>query len=414
MSRAAAWTIVTAACFALADSAPIWAADGAGALDSLARWIAEPVDKRPSLAAADFAAVPLSRAEADKAAALLVEDHARQIKATRAKEMEEKRIVLGKHEMKFWYQVFGDKPAAGRSLFISLHGGGGAPARVNDGQWQNQKRLYQPAEGVYLCPRAPTDTWNLWHQAHIDDFFARLIENLVVFESVNPDRVYVLGYSAGGDGVYQLAPRMADRWAAAAMMAGHPNDASPLGLRNLPFTLHVGGKDAAYRRNEVAAQWRDKLAALRKDDPQGYLHDVQIHEQKGHWMDREDAVAIPWMAKQTRNPLPDKIVWQQDDVTHRRFYWLAVDEPKAKTKITATRQGQQLDLTAENVPQITVRLNDQLVNLDQEVTIKLNGAPAYQGRPPRTLRTLATTLQNHGDPKTLFPAEVKITAPVAK
>ena len=37
----------------------------------------------------------------------------------------------------------------------------------------------------------------------------RLIENLVVFEGVDPNRVYLLGYSAGGDGVYQLAPRMA-------------------------------------------------------------------------------------------------------------------------------------------------------------------------------------------------------------
>ena len=53
--------------------------------------------------------------------------------------------------------------------------------------------------------------------------------------------LYVLGYSAGGDGVYQLAPRLADRWAAAGMMAGNPNDASPLNLRNLGFALHVGG-----------------------------------------------------------------------------------------------------------------------------------------------------------------------------
>ena len=44
----------------------------------------------------------------------------------------------------------------------------------------------------------------------------------VINEDVNPNKVYLLGYSAGGDGVYQLAPRMADRWAAAAMMADSP------------------------------------------------------------------------------------------------------------------------------------------------------------------------------------------------
>jgi poly(3-hydroxybutyrate) depolymerase len=47
-----------------------------------------------------------------------------------------------------------------------------------------------------------------------------------LFRGVNPDKVYLLGYPAGGDGVWQLAPRMADRFAAAAMMAGHPNGAS--------------------------------------------------------------------------------------------------------------------------------------------------------------------------------------------
>ena len=81
--------------------------------------------------------------------------------------------------MPFWYAVHGDPPEGeGRSLYISMHGGGGAPPAVNDQQWENQKRLYKPAEGVYLAPRAPTDTWNLWHRAHIDDFYDRLIENL--------------------------------------------------------------------------------------------------------------------------------------------------------------------------------------------------------------------------------------------
>ena len=107
----------------------------------------------------------------------------------------------------------------------------------------------------------------MWHQGHIDGLFERLNENMIVFEDVNPDRVYLMGYSAGGDGVYQLAPRMADRWAAAAMMAGHPNETLPLGLRNIAFTLHVGELDSAYNRNNVACQWQEKLTELRRADP---------------------------------------------------------------------------------------------------------------------------------------------------
>lgn len=106
---------------------------------------------------------------------------------------------------------------------------------MNDEQWENQIKLYQPADSLYIAPHAPTDTWNLWHEDHIDPLFDRLIQDAIVLADVNPNRVYFMGYSAGGDGVYQLAPRMADRLAAASMMAGHPNDASPLGLRNIDF-----------------------------------------------------------------------------------------------------------------------------------------------------------------------------------
>ena len=80
----------------------------------------------------------------------------------------------------------------------------------------------------------------MWFKPHITPLFDRLIENFVVKHRVNPDKVYVLGYSAGGDGVYQIGPGMADRWAAASMMAGHPNDAKPDNLRNIGFGLFMG------------------------------------------------------------------------------------------------------------------------------------------------------------------------------
>jgi poly(3-hydroxybutyrate) depolymerase len=41
---------------------------------------------------------------------------------------------------------------------------------------------------------------------------------------VNPNKIFITGYSAGGDGVYHLASMVADWWAGAAMMAGHPNN----------------------------------------------------------------------------------------------------------------------------------------------------------------------------------------------
>ncbi len=399
-------TIIVAACLG----------QDADVLSELRAYLATEPNKRPAFEEQDFIANELTKKEAQTAGELLWKSYSDRVQAERAAEMENREIALGDHKMPFSYRVLGDAPADGRSLYISMHGGGGAPKRVNDRQWENQKQLYTPDEGVYLAPRAPTNAWNLWHKPHIDKLFDRLITNLIVLEKVNPNRVYLLGYSAGGDGVYQLAPRMADRFAAAAMMAGHPNEASPLGLRNIGFTIHVGGRDAAYKRNEVAAEWSQKLAKLKAEDPEGYQHLVKIHADKGHWMDREDAVAVPWMAKFRRDPVPTRVVWKQDDVTHDRFYWLAVPNDAAKkgAHVIAERNGNTIEIESADVADLFLRCDDRMFDLDKDVTVTWAGDQVFHGRCQRTIRTMAKTLHELGDPEMVFASEIHVSSPKAK
>lgn len=340
---------------------------------------------------------------------LLWQEHRQRILRSRAAEMEARVLRIGEWEMPFAYTVFGDNPEGGRSLFLSMHGGGGAPIEVNDQQWENQQRLYAPAEGVYLAPRAPTDTWNLWHQDHIDLFFDRLIENLIVFEDVNPDRVYLMGYSAGGDGVYQLAPRMADRWAAAAMMAGHPNDAKADSLHNLPFTLHMGAEDGAYDRNKVAIQWKGMLAGLAAGNPGAYRHEVMLHQGKGHWMDKEDAMAVPWMAAFDRDLRPAKVVWQQDDVVHARFYWLHNPDPQPRSRVVVRHEGNTFHVEeARDVAMLVLRMDESMVDFGQDVVVLQGGAELFRGKVSRDLDVLRRTLRERGDPLGMWSAEVQV------
>jgi hypothetical protein len=358
-----------------------------------------------------FAEVALTKADAAAAKEALWQAHVARIRQERADEVKNRVLKEGELTMPFAYTVTGDKPATGRSLWISLHGGGGAPPRVNDQQWENQKRLYKVKEGLYLAPRAPTNTWNLWHEGHIDRLFTRLIEDLVVFEEVDPNKVYVLGYSAGGDGVYQIGPRLADRWAAAAMMAGHPNDASPLSLRNVPFALQVGGNDSAYNRNTVARSWGDQLLKLHEADPKGYQNYIKIHEGKGHWMDLADAAALPWMAEFSRNPIPERVVWKQTGQPHERLYWLAVpkDQAKVGALVAARREKQAIEIeTAEQVDRLLVRLDDRMANLDEDVVVRRGEKLLLQARPRRTVATLVRTLVGRGDQDLMFSAELAV------
>ncbi|MEP4077871.1 transglutaminase domain-containing protein [Haloferula sp.] len=318
----------------------------------------------------------------------------------RRRELEEKSITQQDKTLKWLEKTFGETPEKGRSLWISMHGGGGAPAAVNDRQWKNQIRLYQPEEGIYIAPRAPTDTWDLWHQGHIDPLFSRLIENMIALRNVDPDKVYLMGYSAGGDGVWQLAPRMADRFAAASMMAGHPNQTSLLGLRNLPFAIFMGGADSAYNRNKIAARKTAELKELQKADPDGYTHLSRIYEGLPHWMNGRDAEALPWMAKYTRNPWPDKVVWVQDNVTHDRFYWLQLPQGTAKKndQFEASVNGQTITLKGPFPKGSEVLLNDAFIDIDRPIDVVLNGAPARRHEVARSIEVIRDALTKRLDP----------------
>jgi len=352
----------------------------------------------------------LSRQSAEAAVKAQWEKRDEALRTDREGELEAKAFELEGHRMRFDTRIFGDEPASGRSLWISMHGGGGAPEEVNDRQWANQIRLYEPAEGIYLAPRAPANTWDLWHRAEVDRLFERLIETAVAAWNVDPDRVYLMGYSAGGDGVYQLAPRMADRFAAASMMAGHPNNATPHGLRNLPFAIFMGGDDSAYNRNTVAAQWGEQLGALRSEDPEGYEHRVTIYPETGHWMGGRDREALPWMAGFTRDPWPARIVWRQGNVPHQRFYWLRVAAEHALPGrvIIAEVSGQEITITSADVPHMDVLLHDDLLDLDQPVRIVLNGETVFEGRVHRSESVIRQSLAERGDPRMAATAVVRI------
>lgn len=353
---------------------------------------------------------PLTQAQAERAITLTYETLVAAQRKARAAELAAKSITMGGLTMPWLERTFGNEPEDGRSLWISMHGGGGAPEQVNTRQWKNQIQLYQPKEGIYLAPRAPTDKWNMWHQEHIDPMFARLIESMVALRGVSPDKIYLMGYSAGGDGVWQLAPRMADRYAAAAMMAGHPNESRLLNLRNLPFAIFMGENDRAHKRHSVAAEKSVELAELHKTDPGGYTHLSRIYPGLGHWMELKDAEALPWMARYQRNPWPKKIVWFQDDVVHHRFYWLRLPEGTAAQgkQIIAEVAGRTIRLSGDVPSGTQILLSDALLNLDSPFQVSINDAPAFEAVPVRTLETIRTALNERLDPSATPTATITI------
>ena len=401
----------------------------AGPVDDLGVWLKTPRASRPALASQGFANSALTAAECARAKDLIWADRLAFVKSEWSAQWTAKKLVNRDNlQMPFEYRIYGTKPAQGYDLYISMHGGGETTKAINDGQWQNQIVLYQP-NGIYLAPRAPTDAWNMWHKDHIDGFFDQIIQLCVANLGANANRVYLMGYSAGGDGVYQMAPRMADRWAAAAMMAGYPNNASPINLRNIGFTMHVGALDASFGRNTIAVTYGKEIQKLQDADPGFYQYDVQVHAGKPHWMDLEDKVALTWTDDFTRHPFPAKVVWRQDTTvgtnsfpssgpvkpvkgfpTQYQFHWIGLQErkpPAAQVNITAEIKGQDIGVLESNIDSLMVLLNDSLINLDLPVRVLWKGKVVYAGTPTRTIANLYQTAQDRGDREYLYPVALK-------
>jgi hypothetical protein len=351
----------------------------------------------------------LSLSEAEKIEKNIYNDFKKEIIVTRSGEMEDRVIELKDKKIKFDIKHFGEQGEDGWSLFISLHGGGGTTESENNRLWNRHKTLYELEDGILFTPRSPSNTWNMWFQSHVDTFFNRIIQNMIAFHNVDPNKIYIMGRSAGGDGIYQVAPRMADRFAAAAMSAGHPNDSSPLGLRNTAFTIHMGENDSLYNRNDMAVKWGNDLRKLNEEDPEGYRYYIKIYKNKGHWMDNLEASALDWMSDFIRNPYPSKVVWKQGNVLHKRFYWLRNEDPSFGDLIECNIDDQIITVLSSSSSKITIQLNDDLVDMDREITVNYLGRQLFKGFVYRDIDIIKRSILEYGDPKSVYYGEIRLT-----
>jgi len=342
-------------------------------------------------------------------------------------------IQMGNLEMKYTLTVKGEKPKEGFPLYITLHGGGGAPQAVNDNQWQQMGHYYLQSvkTGVYVATRGIRDTWNTHFNDESFPLYDTLICHLIAEHGVNPNRVYLLGYSAGGDGVYQITPRMADRFAAVNMSAGHPNGVSLVNDCNVPFVIQMGERDAAYKRNETAGEYNKKFNELEKAFPNHYIHALFLHAGKPHnFLDnhparelqtvivdgkteKKNTNGIDWVNQFTRNPYPALVRWdlslRSKLRTTKAFYWLETEGNAGLIEARLDCKTRTITLTTENVTDpVTILLSTKMISFDQPITIVYNGKNQTV-RPTVSVETQKRTLADRGDPFYQFDMAVTVT-----
>eukprot|EP00941_MAST-03F_sp_MAST-3F-sp1_P004780 g4780.t1 len=175
-------------------------------------------------------------------------------------------VQRGSSTMKFTYKTKGSKPKDGYPIFICLHGGGSCPAATNDSQYNIMKSYWAGnclEHGIYVACRGVTNSWKLHWE---DDSFAcydRIISNCITLLEGDSNRVYLMGYSAGGDAAYRIPPVLSDTFAAANMCAGHPNGVGLTHFMHCPLLLQCGELDTAYNRHRITAEQGAALQRLR-------------------------------------------------------------------------------------------------------------------------------------------------------
>jgi hypothetical protein len=81
--------------------------------------------------------------------------------------------------MSFLMEIIGEPDEQGLyPLYITLHGGRGAPAEENDGEWTNMFSYYKESvdSGIYVACRGITDTWDLHFQEASYLLYDRLMQ----------------------------------------------------------------------------------------------------------------------------------------------------------------------------------------------------------------------------------------------
>lgn len=328
-------------------------------------------------------------------------------------EFDAKTVKTADRTSPYKWRFVGEKPKDGWGLVIAMHGGGGAPKEVNDGEWNHMFDAYykdHPEAGgyVYLALRAPNDEWNGFYDDSIVPLVERLILQFVKYAEVDPNHVYACGASHGGYGTFVIGTKAPYRFAALHPAAGAGTDGETAGenLRNVHFTWAVGENDTAYGRidrdrafQKSWDEWKAKYGGF-----DGGLEVVSGH---GHLIGDHEADQTAQLRKYTRENAPKRIIWTQtDDVLHH-FYWVEALKPVDKGHIEVTVEGNRITLTTINQGDVALWLSPSLVDLKKPVVVVRDGkTTTFKVKP--SLDTFVEGLKETGDPALTAPVRIVV------
>jgi len=210
-----------------------------------------------------------------------------------------------------------------------------------------------PSEQFPCFKATPTRT-RIWGYRAISTYDAmQVVATMLKKYPIDPDRVYLMGFSAGGSGAMHLASCFPDQFAAVLPMVAAGNNYPLANFTNLPVAFHHGDRDwtSAICNARVQAQ---RMRAL------GCPVILKEYPGAGHSVPGSHTPLMNWLFDQRRNPIPNVITHDCEVPSLGRSYWLTIREfeaPHQRAFVKATITDDAVNVRPKNIATFSLALD---------------------------------------------------------
>lgn len=322
-------------------------------------------------------------------------------------------------------------------LIIGLHGGGSGTGAGRLLMQTMMGIVATPA--IFVCPTS-VDLGNnfYWRNPKNEKMLDLLVKEMARQFPIDPDRVYLCGYSMGGIGSYYLGARMVDRFAATGPGAGAWKGIYWPGMLNTPLYIWHGKRDMRGKNFTDFPNAENAAACLKELGPD-YKYEFRAMD-CDHFRvpPGEDKMMAEWLLKQKRNPYPKRIVFASPRAKDFMVpveasppdRWLVIDENGPGTlEMEGLDQGgatrlkhklkmgtldatwtapNALEVKTQNVKKFRVFLSPNLLDFKKPLKIVADGKTVFEGPVKSSLKFLLQYLDERRDMGMAFVGEVAV------
>ncbi|MBT4864000.1 MAG: hypothetical protein HON53_02620, partial [Planctomycetaceae bacterium] len=209
-----------------------------------------------------------------------------------------------------------------------------------------------PSEQFPFFQANPTRT-RIWGYRAISTYDAmQVVTTMLKRYPIDPDRVYLMGFSAGGSGAMHLASCYPDQFAAVLPLVAAGNNYPLANFKNLPVAFHHGDRDWTSSICNVRVQ-AQKMQAL------GFPTILKEYPGAGHSIPGSHAPLMTWLFDQERNPIPRAISHDCEAPSLGRSYWITIrefDDPHQRAFVETTIDDETATIRPKNIAALSLAL----------------------------------------------------------